>query len=139
MKTPVGISAAIIFTAIGVLHIYWGFGGRWWTENIVPVRDGVSLFNLIPAGFFVVSALFFFAAWVVLVWINLVGIPLPPALLDLGISVMSVVFLIRVIGDFQYAGIFKSITGTPFAYWDTRIYTPISALLSAMMIILRRF
>jgi len=137
MKLFLGALAVFLFAGIGILHIYWGLGGRWWTENIIPERDGVSLFTLIPAGFFVVSALFFFAAWVVLARINLVWIPLSPSLVDLGIAIMAGIFFIRVVGDFQYAGIFKSITGTPFSYWDTRVYTPISAMLSMLMVGLR--
>jgi len=42
-----------------------------------------------------------------------------------------VVFSGRVVGDFRWFGIFKRVTRTPFAWWNTWIYIPLCVLLRA--------
>jgi len=36
----------------------------------------------------------------------------------------------RVVGDLRWFGIFKRMTGTPFAWWDTWLYVPLCAMLA---------
>ena len=45
---------------------------------------------------------------------------------------MAAVFAIRAIGEFRYCGFFKKITNSEFAYWDTRIYSPLCLAMSAL-------
>ena len=40
------------------------------------------------------------------------------------------VFMGRVVGDLRWFGIFKRMTGTPFAWWDTWLYVPLCAMLA---------
>ena len=40
------------------------------------------------------------------------------------------VFAARVVGDLRWVGLFKRVRGTPFAWWDTWLYVPLSALLA---------
>jgi hypothetical protein len=39
------------------------------------------------------------------------------------------VFVLRAIGEFRLVGFFKSVRGTPFAHWDTWLYSPLSLLI----------
>jgi hypothetical protein len=39
-------------------------------------------------------------------------------------------FSLRVIGDFRYVGLFKSIRGTRFAHYDTLVFTPLCLFLA---------
>jgi len=45
---------------------------------------------------------------------------------------MAVVFAARAVGDFKYVGFFKSIKGTTFALWDTRVYSPLNVVVAAL-------
>jgi Protein of unknown function (DUF3995) len=45
---------------------------------------------------------------------------------------MVFVFAGRAIGDFKYFGFFKSIKGTTYAIWDTRVYSPLNLLVAAL-------
>ena len=61
-----------------------------------------------------------------------VALPLPNALVRIGIWVLAVVLLLRAIGDFRYVGFFKRVRGTPFAELDTRFFSPLCLALSAL-------
>jgi catechol 2,3-dioxygenase-like lactoylglutathione lyase family enzyme len=39
------------------------------------------------------------------------------------------VFLLRAVGDFRLVGFFKRVRGTPFARWDTRLFSPLCVAL----------
>jgi hypothetical protein len=36
----------------------------------------------------------------------------------------------RVVGDLHWFGLFKQVTGTAFAWWDSRLYVPLCVLLA---------
>jgi hypothetical protein len=130
-----GIIGAALLGLLAGVHLYWGCGGRWWTENIVPESEaGVPLFNPGPLGFFGVSVLLAMAAWILLARVGLVRIPLSDQLVSIGAWTIGVLFLLRAVGDLRYAGIFRSIVGTRFAQWDAVIYTPICLLLGVLVL-----
>ena len=57
-------------------------------------------------------------------------------LFHFGAWALAVVFLLRGIGNLKTFGFFKVVHGTPFAYWDTRFYSPLClviALLAAVV------
>jgi hypothetical protein len=57
---------------------------------------------------------------------------LPRGLFRLGMRSISLMFLLRAIGDFRTVGFWKSITDTPFAHWDTRLYSPLCLGIAAL-------
>ncbi len=50
--------------------------------------------------------------------------------------VLGAVFLLRTMGDFHVLGFFKSVTGTPFADWDTLLYTPLCLVIGIAALLL---
>jgi Protein of unknown function (DUF3995) len=46
--------------------------------------------------------------------------------------VMAVGFALRALGDFHFLGFFKSVHGTPFAYFDTWFYNPLFICLAVI-------
>ena len=40
-------------------------------------------------------------------------------------------FLARTVGEFRLVGVFKRVRGTPFATWDTWLFTPLCGLIAA--------
>src|SRR5271169_4518504 len=97
---------AVVFAAIGLLHVYWSLGGTWGAEVALPTRGGIPsdpprfTFHPTPAGTFIVALLLFAAAIVVLGQAGLIGDPAQPyhVIFQVGAWVLAVLFLLRAIG-----------------------------------------
>jgi hypothetical protein len=125
MIKALGILLAVIFAAIALLHFYWAFGGNASGMAAIPTAEGKQVFT--PSAFSTVAvALAFIAAvLVVLGQIGYIGDAIPRWIFRTGLFVISVLFLLRAIGEFRLVGFFKTLTGTPFASMDTWIYSPL--------------
>jgi hypothetical protein len=124
------IPLAAILGALSLLHVYWALGGRWATASTVPTISGRRMFDPTPLATWVVAGLLAMA--VVLVvgkagWIETGPLPL---MFDVGVWGLSLVFLLRAIGNLRSFGFFKTVKGTPFAQWDTLLYSPLCLLLA---------
>jgi len=130
MTLVIGILAAAALLVLGALHVYWAGGGRWGTDVAIPTREGLPRFAPGIASTLTVAALLCAAALVLPGRLRLWGEWLPWWLFTAGTWTLVVVFTGRVVGDFQWFGLFKRVTGTRFAWWDTWLFVPLCALLS---------
>lgn len=130
MTRDVAVLAAAVLLILGALHVYWAGGGRWGTDVAIPTREGLPRFAPGIASTLIVAALLCAAALVLLGRVGLWGKWLPSWPFTAGTWTLVVVFAGRVVGDFKWFGLFKRIKGTRFAWWDTRLYVPLCALLS---------
>lgn len=133
ITTVITLTLAAILAAIGILHIYWAFGGNWMAREAIPTNtDGTPLFAPGPAACFVVAIAALGAA-------ALLATRLVPAL-SLGFPTVHAVFpwllcgafALRAVGEFKYCGLFKRVRGTLFARYDTRVFTPLCFVLSVL-------
>ncbi len=53
-------------------------------------------------------------------------------LFDVGVWGLGLVFLLRAVGNLRTFGFFKIVKGTPFADWDTWLYSPLCLLLALL-------
>ena len=136
MTRGVGMLAAAVLFGLGALHVYWTAGGRWATGVNMPQRDDRPAFVPGPAATLIVAALLFAAGLVLLGRLGIWGTWMPRWLFALGAWTLVAVFAGRVVGDLRLFGIFKRVTGTPFAWWDTRLYIPLSAMLAIAALLL---
>ena len=134
----VGTLAAVVLVGLGTLHCYWAVGGRWATDVAIPKRGNEPLFTPGSAGTLLVALLLYAAALVLVGRLGLWGRWLPRWVFAAGTWTLVVVFGGRVVGDLQWFGLFKRMTGTRFAWWDTWVYVPLCALLAlaAMLVAL---
>ena len=130
MTLVVGTLAAAVLLVLGALHVYWAGGGRWGSDVAIPTREGRPRFAPGIASTLIVAMLLWAAALVLLGRMRLWGDSLPRWLFTAGAWTLVVVFGARVVGDFRWFGLFKRMSGTRFAWWDTRLYVPLCALLS---------
>ncbi len=130
MTRVVGILAAGVLFGLAALHAYWATGGDWGTNAAIPTRNGAPLFKPGPAGTVLVAVLLCAAALVLLGRLGIWGRSLPRWPFAAGAWTLVAVFGARVVGDFHWFGLFKRMTGTPFARWDTWLYVPLCALLA---------
>jgi len=132
-------ACALVFAAVLLflsgLHVYWAVGGQWGSEVTIPTVGGRRTLNPSPLATFVVAFLLFTAAAMILAEARISN-----PLLHLGSWCIVAVFLLRTIGNFNTFGFFKTVRDTPFASWDTRLYSPLCLALAglAAIVALRR-
>jgi Protein of unknown function (DUF3995) len=122
-----------IFFLLALLHAYWARGGRWAFLEALPQKENGEL-ALKPGPlecWMVAGALTVFGL-VSLGAARILPSPLPMSWLKVGLWAFSTFFLFRAIGDFRYVGLFKKIKHTRFGLRDTRYYSPLCLLISAL-------
>jgi hypothetical protein len=134
-----GILLALIFATIALLHFYWALGGSTSGMAAVPTVDGKHAFT--PSAFSTVMVALAFVAAVLVVagQFGYLGGLVPHWIFRTGLFVISVLFLLRAIGEFRLVGFFKSVTETPFASMDTWVFSPLCLFIavSAFVIALK--
>ena len=51
MAKYVGLILASTLTSLALLHVYWGLGGTWGFQKVLPTLDGKNLINPTPMDF----------------------------------------------------------------------------------------
>jgi hypothetical protein len=122
---------AFVLAFLSGLHIYWALGGRWGWGAAIPQVDGRPAFT--PSRFATLLVALGLAAAAVLPLVRAGAFPLavPPWLSQWSAVLLAFIFFIRAVGDFRLVGFFKRVRGTPFAVWDTRLFSPLCLLLAA--------
>ena len=120
-----GIVLAVIFAILSLFHLYWAAGGRFGGTAAIPTVGGKRLLSPSPLGTILVAAALFSAMLVVLGRLKMWGAFVPRWVFYSGTWIISLLFLLRTIGDFRYVGFFKSVTDTNFARWDTILFSPL--------------
>jgi hypothetical protein len=126
----VGFAGAAVMFLLAALHAYWAAGGRRGSAVAVPSMEGQAAFSPGPIATIAVAALLLAAALVLLGRMGSFGQSLPRWFFATGAWTIASVFAARVIGDFRWFGIFRRVNDTSFAWWDARLYIPLSAFLA---------
>jgi hypothetical protein len=123
---------SLIFIIIGILHVFWAFGGKWGVNMALPTKDDSQSPVLQPrmAGTLFVGLLCFFASILLLVQVDWITIIKPSPLSKWLCIAGGTVFLLRAIGEGRYVGFFKKIKHTRFAKQDTALYSPLCLWIS---------
>ena len=122
---------AFVLALLSGLHVYWALGGRWGWGAAIPQVDGRPAFTPSRLATLVVALGLAAAALLPLVRAGALPFPVPPRLSQWSAVFLAVLFFIRAVGDFRLVGFFKRVRGTPFAIWDTRLFSPLCLLLAA--------
>jgi hypothetical protein len=134
MKITAVLILSFIFLFLSGLHIYWGLGGRRGLAAAIPRKaNGAKRIN--PSSFdcFVVAILLLGAEIFVLIRSHWLYVNWPGWLLHTGSWVLIVIFLARAIGEFRYVGFFKKVKSSKFARLDTKYYSPLCVLITALL------
>lgn len=130
MKNILGILLAAIFAGLGLLHVYWAFGGSGVKMAAVPSIEGKPVFTPSFLATILVAAALFAAMTVILGQIGFLGEAIPKWIFRLLTRGICAVFFLRAIGEFRLVGFFKQIRDTEFAYWDTWLFSPLCLFIS---------
>lgn len=129
MEVTALIAASILF-AVGLLHVYWAFGGRRGGGAVIPQHEGKQAFLPGPGPTLVVAVAVTAAGVALLAEAEIVNWPVSPGLIRTVAWMCAAVFALRAVGEFDYFGMFKKRRQTVFARMDTYLYTPLCAFLS---------
>ncbi len=125
----IAISACLLM-CISILHVYWAFGGKWGINAVIPTESGEKTFT--PGmGMTLLVALLLSIAALFLLWeIEIIPSFIPQMIIRSGSWICMLVFGLRVVGEFNYFGIFKKKKDTYFAKMDSMLFIPLCAFLS---------
>ncbi len=120
----------VVLWAISLLHVYWACGGRWAMGAVLPEFPNSSKPVFTPTPLM---------TWAVALALGMAGAAVQlerwsphPVFLAM-VYALAVVFSLRTIGDFRYAGLFKTTRATHFARMDSQIYTPLCMVLASSL------
>jgi len=116
----------IIFIALGGIHFYWIFGGKWGLENALPTNEnGKDVLKpnkfatlIVGTGLTIFGVFYLFTS-------GLVNVQMPSWVLTYGGWIVPTIFMLRAIGDFKYVGFFKRIKHTDFGRMDSKLFSPL--------------
>lgn len=134
---PLALLTAVIFFLIACLHIHWAFRRRRSGSAVLPQKaDGAPVFVPGAPACLAVAAALLAAAAICLMNAAMLPPILPPAVTGWMLRMIGIVFLLRVVGDFRYVGLFRRVKHTDFAIQDARLYTPLSAAIGIASLLL---
>ena len=121
----VAVTLAAVLSLIALLHLYWSNRGVVPNVSVPSHADGSPVIRPGRAASLAVALALVLAAVIVLGRAGLWDVGLPSVLLRLGTWAIAAVFAARTIGEFRYVGLFRRVRDTPFARWDTWLFTPL--------------
>lgn len=122
----------VLFTMVtlvvaALFHFYWAFAGERFLDYVIPTKNEKALFT--PAKIVTLAvgiSLFGFAFVAYALYFNpSISMQFPNAFHVIG-WVLTGVFALRVMGDFNAVGIFKTIKTTRFAAYDSKFFIPLT-------------
>lgn len=128
----------LIFLILSSVHFYWAFGGKWGTEGVYPSKaDGSPMRPpSIAATLIVAIGLLSFAVFY-LIKAGYISVQLPLWLNKNGLWILTALFILRAIGDFNYLGFFKKVKNSKFAVNDTKYYAPLCLIIGLLTLVLQ--
>jgi Protein of unknown function (DUF3995) len=121
--------AAVLFL-LAALHLFWVVRGAAHAVAIPTRADGSRLINPGHTATILVALALAVAALIVLGRAELLNLGLPSRVVRAGSWGVAATFAARAVGDFRYAGLFKRLRSTPFARWDTLVFTPLCIVIA---------
>lgn len=129
METPIHTMAAHLLAGIlcslAAFHFYWAAGGQWGNQATIPHAGGKPLIHPGAGAAIAIAVLLLIGATGAVVQFD-------PWLKTQFLRAMALVFALRALGDFHYIGFFKQSNDSLFAYWDTRLFSPLCVLLAIL-------
>jgi len=131
MVSLLSIILSVVFLALSLIHVYWAFGGTAGFDYAIPTDEndkkdfhpGMFITMVVAVGLFVICLFYVRKA-------GYLELSIPETYDKLVGWVIPSLFLIRGIGDFNKAGLFKKVRNTKFGKADTKYFTPLCIFLA---------
>lgn len=122
----IAIVTIVLLIIMGLFHFYWAFGGKVGFDKALPTKDGKRMINPGKLLTFIVSIFLFTFAFVA--YLLRFNVLIEDHVVYVGWT-LSVLFILRAIGEFNAVGFFKKIKSTEFAEYDTKYFSPLCVYL----------
>ena len=132
----ISILLSVALAVLAGVHVYWALGGSAGKGAAIPEAHGKQLFRPSRAATVGVAGGLALAAVVAAMRGGVFGPAGDHLAWRLAAGVLGVLFAARAVGERRYVGVFKRVRGTRFARWDTRVFTPLCALMAAGFLVL---
>lgn len=137
MDTVALVAALILagtFAVLSILHLVWAVRPSGPSPVVIPTVDGKAQLHPGPLATLAVAAALACAAAVSLWRVGVIprGWPTIPRV---GMWVLAAVFLARAVGDLHLVGLFKRVRDTPFARYDSWLYSPLCLLVATLAVV----
>ena len=130
MNSALPIALCLVFIVLAAWHFYWALGGNALKGAAVPEISGKAAFSPRPLATTGVGVALIACAVLIAAASGLLGSSLPHQLLSWLCYALSLILLVRAIGDFRLVGFFKTVRNSRFARLDSAVYSPLSLALS---------
>ncbi len=118
------------FIMMSFVHVYWALSGNLGKRGVLPtLHDGKPVINPGIVGTFAIAAFLGICAFITIGSLDIYDAFIPHAAIKYATLVITILFLLRAMGDFKYMGFFKKIKGTHFAKNDSRYFSPLCLFL----------
>ncbi|SFV57735.1 hypothetical protein MNB_SM-4-1116 [hydrothermal vent metagenome] len=107
--------------------MYWALGGTVGLDKVIPTKDAKALLS--PGKFLTASVGLLILCFAFLAYLlNFQSSNTMPYFTEVMYAgwFLSLIFLLRFIGDFNMLGLFKKIKSTTFANYDTKYFMPLT-------------
>lgn len=127
------IITIIVLIIMGLFHFYWVIGGKIGLDKALPTKDGKLLLNpgKILTTIVGIGLLGFGYIAYVLQFKDLTTMQYANYYVNIS-WMLSAIFIIRAIGEFNAIGFFKKIKETQFAIYDTKYFSPLCLVLGVI-------
>ncbi len=126
-----------IFFILSLLHFNWAIGGKWGFDKVIPTNvNGERVFNPKKRHSFIVGLCLLVFALHYLLQSGLLAFIISVKTPFFEGWIISILFILRAIGDFNYIGVFKKVKHTDYANLDTKFYTPLCLIMGLMGIVI---
>jgi hypothetical protein len=137
MKTTLTIIEGLIFLGLAGIHFHWVLGGKFGSDAAIPTNDeGKRVLHPSKKDSAVVGVGLLMFSLYFLVKDGLINFYLPAWVNNYGGFVISAIFFLRAIGDFNYVGFFKKPRTTAFSKLDGQFFSPLCLVLALLGLLL---
>lgn len=138
MLNIVAVALTLVLLSLAAVHVCWAVRGVGTTAGVPSRADGTPVFRPGRIATLGVALALGIAALLVAGRGQLVDAGLAPVVLHVGVWGVAAAFAMRTVGEFRYVGLFKRVHDTPFARWDTRLFTPLCAAMAIAATVVAR-
>lgn len=127
------ILLSILFFGLGLIHFNWVVGGEFGFIASLPTKEnGEKLFTPRKIDSAIVGIVLTAFGCFYLIKTGLIENFLPERVFAYNGWIISIIFLLRAIGEFKYVGFFKRIKQTDFGKLDTKLFSPLCLVIGIL-------
>ena len=127
-----------LFILLSLIHFYWLFNGKWGLEKVIPTKKNQASILAIPRfATLIVALILLLFGFIYFVKSGLINVKLSNFVTKYGYWIIPSIFILRVIGDFNYVGLFKKIKNTDFSKADSKYFIPLCLIIGVLGVLLQ--